>query len=490
MFRINKNTIRTFAATAALAACVAVASPAVSESSGRIELTVEQAVMTAIQNNGSLDVQKYDYRVTKLGEETQKSTFDLKMSDSLSTSGSKSSSSTKTDSLSNDFSVSKLLSSGAELEFGLSMDKSGSAAADNSYSTRFGVSLSKPLFKGAGSDVNLVGIRKAELNTEISRYELEDYVKELAASVESMYWDYALALRNIEIYEDSLELAKQQLEEAEKLVEVGRTAEIDLVAAKAEVALRESSLVSARGQLESLRLDFLRLLNPSESDYWDYEVVIKENLQMPETQPGVLDDHIETALSMRPDLKQARLSIDKNELEVVVTKNGLLPDLGLIVTAGRTGYDGSFGGSVTDIADDAYDVRLGLQYQYTFGRRSDKVQHSQAVLKKEQSEKALTNLELQVQRDIRESWVNMETAKQKVASAAASRVLQEEKLRAEVEKNRVGKSTSLLVATAQRDFLSSQIEEARSVAGYITSLTELYRLEGSLLDRYGISVFD
>jgi len=43
-----------------------------------------------------------------------------------------------------------------------------------------------------------------------------------------------------------------------------------------------------------------------------------------------------------------------------------------------------------------------------------------------------------------------------------------------------------LVAQAQRDLLESQISETQAIANQLKALVELYRLEGSLLERRGI----
>jgi outer membrane protein TolC len=64
----------------------------------------------------------------------------------------------------------------------------------------------------------------------------------------------------------------------------------------------------------------------------------------------------------------------------------------------------------------------------------------------------------------------------------------EEKLRTESEKLRVGKSTSFLAAQAQRDLLVSRIAEVQALANYLKALIDLYRQDGSLLERRRISV--
>ena len=88
---------------------------------------------------------------------------------------------------------------------------------------------------------------------------------------------------------------------------------------------------------------------------------------------------------------------------------------------------------------------------------------------------------------MRTAYIEILRTRAQVAATAASRTLQEEKVRVESEKFRIGKSTSLLVAEAQRDLLSSQIAYVQAVAGYRKALVELYRLEGTLLQRRGLA---
>jgi outer membrane protein TolC len=44
-----------------------------------------------------------------------------------------------------------------------------------------------------------------------------------------------------------------------------------------------------------------------------------------------------------------------------------------------------------------------------------------------------------------------------------------------------------MVAQAQRDLLVSRIAEVRALANYLKALIDLYRQDGSLLERRGIS---
>ena len=121
------------------------------------------------------------------------------------------------------------------------------------------------------------------------------------------------------------------------------------------------------------------------------------------------------------------------------------------------------------------------------GNRAARARHTRAVISKQQSIKALENLIQLAQVDVRSAHVVVTSMHEQISATAATRKFQEEKLRVETEKFRVGKSTSLLVAQAQRDLVVSQIAEVRAIANYFKSLVALYRLEGSLLPRRGLA---
>jgi outer membrane protein TolC len=90
------------------------------------------------------------------------------------------------------------------------------------------------------------------------------------------------------------------------------------------------------------------------------------------------------------------------------------------------------------------------------------------------------------QMDVRKAHIEVRRQLAQISASAASRRLQEEKYRTETEKFRVGRSTSFLVSQAERDLLQSRVAEAQATVGYFKALVELYRLDGSILDRRDI----
>ena len=460
---------------------------------GPIAVTVQGAILMALENNRALKVEKFNPAILRTAEEEERSVFDPILTGGYSKFREKSekpSGSTGAglnNEINTNLGVSEYLPTGTDIGIDMSTDQSWSNLySDDLYASRVGLSITQALLRGAGLNYNLARLRQARLGTRASAYELRGFAEALVAQVEETYWDYALTQRQIQIFLDSLKLAEQQKSETEEMIRIGVLAESELAAAEAEIALRREGLINARSNLDKTRLQILRLLNPSGTNLWQREVILLHEPKVPDVKLDDVESHVGVALRMRQDLNQARLQIQLGDLEIVKTKNGLLPKMDFFINLGKTGYAGSFGSSVRDIDGDYYDILAGVSLEYPFINRKAQAKHRKSLLSRKQTEEAMKNLVQLVQVDVRSAYIEANRAKEQIAATAATRAFQKEKARIEAEKFRVGKSTTLLVAQAQRDLLSSRITETQAIANYLKSLIELYRLEGSLLERRGI----
>jgi outer membrane protein TolC len=207
---------------------------------------------------------------------------------------------------------------------------------------------------------------------------------------------------------------------------------------------------------------------------------------LPEKALDNVEDHVKLALRARPDINQARLQYQRDELEVVRTRDGVLPKLDGFVAFGKSGYGGSFTGTVKDLPDDAFDMTLGVKGHWPWEHRAEHALERRALLTREQASEAVENLLEQAQLDVRTGYIEVERLREQVVATAATRTLREETLRGETEKFRVGRSTNLLVSQAQRDLLAAQVAEVQAAVNVLKAVVELYRRDGSLLTRLGI----
>jgi outer membrane protein len=462
-----------------------------------LPIGVTEAVLLSLENNQTLAVQRFQPQIQRTAVSAARAQFDPVLFGSLSGSQNKGRSPTtqphKTSAslsrgLSGSIGVNELLPWGTQLSVqgSTAVSHPGTDAFDEFYASRIGVNITQPLLQGFGLDVNLAALRQAGIDVKISQYELRGFAESLVASVQETYWDYAYAQQQIAIVTQSLELAQQQMNQTSVEIQVGKRAETELAAAQAQVALRQSNLIDARSVLAKTRLNLIRLINPGGVGLWDRDIILQTQPSVPVVDLGSVEGHVAIAMRMRPDLNQARLQLQKDELTVVQTKNGLLPQLDLFINAGRTGYAASFDGSLHGRDGLGYDVEFGGTFQYPPINRAARAAYTASVLNRSQQIEAIKNLEQLAQVDVRTAYIEVGRTGEQVPATAATSRLQEEALRAETEKFRVGRSTSLLVAVAQRDLLVAQLSEVQAVVGHLKALIELYRLEGTLLVRAGI----
>lgn len=467
------------------------------DDTGPLALTVEDAVLVALEHNQALVVEKLNPPIARTLVEQQRAAFDPILRadvgigrDRINPDRTGAVAAGRTSTVVGGISLGQYFPTGTSVSIDVTSDAFWRRPLGDYHASRIGLTATQALLRDFGVDVNLVNVRQARLDVLRTEFELRGFAEQLVAEVERAYWRTVLSAKQIQIYEESLQLAEQQLTEARERVEVGRLAETELAAGQAELARRREGLINARSSYAANRLRLLRLLNPKSAGGWLRPVETESRPEVPqEDELTPVEEHVKTAVWMRPELNQARLGVERNELELVRTRNGLLPQLDLFITLGRTGYADSFGESWRDLASgDSYDILGGVALEYPLYNRAARAEHQRALLNRSQAAEAVKNLAQLVELDVREAHIEVQRAREQVAATAATRHFQQESLRAESEKFRVGVSTSLLVAQAQRDLLSSQIAEVEAAVNYMLALVDLYRLDGSLLVRRGVVI--
>ena len=459
------------------------------------ELSVEEVALLVLQNNRDLRVRRLNPVITATFEQLERGAFDPEMFVELeyveerATEISRSTG-TRYDVDGRDDAaiagIRTLLPTGTTLEATVEQTRSISNRTPEQQMARVGLTVSQALLQGFGPAVNLVDVRQARLGTVASRYQLRAFTEALLSGAETAYWNFVLAKEQIAIFESSLAVARQQRDETELRIEVGLLPEVEAAAARTEVARREQALIDARSLLEERRLQLLRLLNPDPEDSLAQRILATSD---PRTRLLSLQDQAEClqlADKMRPELNEARLQLEQQQLETVATRNGLLPRLDFYITLGKTGYADSFSGAFRELDGRTYDLQAGLRLSRPIGNRAAEAQHLAAQTSRKQAEEAVSNLRQLVALDVYLAINELERAGQQIAASSTTRALQEQTLAAEQERFEVGASTNLLVSQAQSDLLASQINEIEAIINYRIALVKLFLAEGTLLERRGI----
>lgn len=468
------------------------AAPAPVAAEGPLKVSLAQAIVMAMENNPELAVERLEPQVLETLVEEEQAVFDPLLAGMIGHERVRASDLSSggdwfrynTDSVVGEATLTKLFPTGTTVELGASSwVDDASRDGQQLIESRLGMTVSQALLRGAGTEVNLARVREARLDVLASEYEVRGFTEALIALVEQTYWDHAAARRKIQIYEASVALAEGLLKETQARGRAGAGATSDSAAAESEVALRRQDLVDVRSDMAKARVLLLGYLNLPVTGPQGRDVRFVDDLVLPRDAPDDVESHTRAALRMRPDLNQARLLAQREELQAMRTRNGLLPQLDLFMTLGKTGYAETFGGAWKRFGGDRYDLLVGLSVEYPVGNHAARAQHRRATLTRRQAAHAIENLEQLAEVDVQTAHIEANRAREKVATVAATRRLDEEKLRIEVERFRLGQASAFQVARAQRDLVRRQVDEAEAVAAYGKALVELYRLDGTLLAR-------
>lgn len=463
-----------------------------------LEIRLQDAILLALESNPTLAVERLNPAIAKTYSREQSSVFDPTLLLSASKSETKSQRflgsrpdpfELTSERLQYDISLTEVLPTGTVVSANSSISGSISSIYTDQYSGDISMTVTQSLLKGFGTGYNMASLRKARIDVDISMLELKAIAEQLTADVEKAYWDLYLANQEMIIQQRSLELAEKQLSESRERVNVGRLPELELAAVDAEVATRKELMIDAQSRYEQARLQLIFLLNPQEEHHWEVTPLPLDHPIVPKDSLASVRTHEELAMKYRPDLLQAKLNLKKNRLDLVRTRNGLLPRLDLFITLGRTTYAQSFNEGLPDIHSPFYSVSGGVSFEFPIPNRQSRAEHARSKFQREQLEISLKNMERLVQWDVRSAYIEAIRSRQQMEATRVARDLQEKKLEAEQEKFRVGKSTNYLVLQAQRDFIASQLDEARAMVGTINALVDLQLLEGTLLERRGIQSF-
>ncbi|MBN2301870.1 MAG: TolC family protein, partial [Lentisphaerae bacterium] len=388
-----------------------------------LEISMEQAVLMALTNNRALSVQILIPEIQKTFEDTERAVFDIAIAGEVGFE--------QADTLTNGLSGNTTRTIGGSVEvirhfstgtrLGVSLMTEQDSNGDKESAAQFGLAITQALLQGRPVAVNRAGLRQARLDTDISAYELRGFIEALVADVESAYWECALANLRMEILQKSLSLAEQQLQAVEQRIKVGGLPETEMAAARAEIALRREALINARSELSTTRLRLLRLIAPDMLRKPRGELRLTTEPVVSETDIGNTDLHVVHAIRNRPDMNQARLRIQSGDLELVKTRNGLLPRMDLFIEWGDTGYAESFGGSLSELDGKDSCFAAGVTVEFPLHNRADRAVHQRALFSREQMAESLKNMEDLVRVDVESACIEVERTREQVAATATTR---------------------------------------------------------------------
>jgi outer membrane protein TolC len=355
-----------------------------------------------------------------------------------------------------------------------------------SYAGSWSAEVNQSLLRGFGTDVNLVSLRQARNSAAASQHELRGFVMDLVRQVEDAYWNLLLAYETLKIREFSLELADEQLQLNEDFIEAGKLARGAQYSAESALAARKADLVDAQAALRSRTVDLIRLLNPEHEVHWQLKLAPIDPAKV-ERVDLAAPISVRLADLYRPELAQSRLDLANRDLDVIRTRNGLLPRLDAFASYGRISNGNSFSAAKEYLDDDDFDnYNVGLTFDMAPLNRAERARHRRAKFNLEQGEASLANLDQVIETEVRNALIEVQRQWERIPATREELQNRQEELRVEEGRFRVGVSTNIDVLLVQAALIQARLDEVTARVRYIQALTNLYYTEGTLLDRRGV----
>lgn len=376
------------------------------------------------------------------------------------------------------------------------------------YGSRLTFNFTQPLLKNFGFKNSRKEIIVAKNNVEISDAKFQSVLMETIYNVEQAYLFLSYSIANLEVMQQSLELARDLLAKNKREVEVGTLAPIEVLTAQAEVATREADILQAEVEVKNYEDQLKTLINLEEEKEDISGEIIPTDKPTYEEYKITVDEALRIGMENRPDLRELKWDLENKNIEVNYTRNQLLPDLSLnasywspAVSGTRIFYEddnplsgviiGTAPGNASEALKDALAFKynnwyVGLTLSVPMNTLFSRAEHAQARVNQEKAQLALKKAEQQAFLEIRNAVRLVQTNFKRIGAYHVARELAEKKLEAEDKKLQVGLTTNYIVLQHQRDLATARSNELRAIAEYILAQAALEKAMGVSLEHKNI----
>ncbi len=367
-----------------------------------------------------------------------------------------------------------------------SVSEFGSGVTD--FQSGPGVNLSQPLLKNMWIDSPRYQILVNRKNLKIDQLALRLQIMTVINNIKAAYYNLIFARENVQVEQAAVDLARETWHEDEQRVKVGALAPLDEKQAESQAASAESDLLSAQTALVVQENVLKGLLALRLGDWTGVTPVPSEQLVAVPENPEI-QECWRIGLAKRPDLLQAKTSVEKQHVTLKYDFNQLFPELDILGSYGRNATALTFGDNLTEIRQGTYPYfSYGLSLTVPLGNSGARYNYKSAKAGLEQLLLQLKKVEsavvLAIDNDVK--TVRMDLLK--VDSTRKATIYAQEALAAEQTKLEHGKSTSFIVLQLQNNLTAARSAEIRALADYNIAQEQLSFDEGAILERNGIDL--
>ena len=203
------------------------------------------------------------------------------------------------------------------------------AEFDSYWSAGVRFSVAQPLLRNAGLRVNTAPIRVASYRSQIAQAQAKLAATRILGNAEKAYWRLYAAWQELDVRKQQYDLAVEQMERAQRLVDAAQAAEIEVIRAESGVGSSLEAIIRADAAIRRAQRELKKIMNRSDLPL-DSPTALE-----PSSVPNPVGLEID-ATAMARDAVDNRmevleldlqLAIDASDIEVA--RNATLPDIAI-----------------------------------------------------------------------------------------------------------------------------------------------------------------
>lgn len=357
------------------------------------------------------------------------------------------------------------------------------SASDAVNTSRLTASVDVPIFQDWGDEVNDASIHLAEIGVDRTMLGARLTEDQTLKQVASIYWDLAGIVESIEVQKQAVKLSERLLQDNKARLGAGIVKPIDVSQSELQLLRDQQTLRGSRNSQLGVEDQVRAVLNLPE---------LPVGL-LPEDRPKVRrltlssEDLLKRVYQADVQLQQLDADVRTNRVELTQALNKDQTNLDLNLTYVLNGYSSS-GSATSDFSESAlHGYSATLTWTVPLGGTSAEEGVLQKRIASEQNQLSIEQRRSELQVTLNSLLRALELSEVEIRTNQSLLKITQDQLRNEIERFRLGQSTSFQVAQFQQEVAKAQQNEILSRIRYEKNYLDLLVLSGSLHTEYQLN---
>lgn len=360
-------------------------------------------------------------------------------------------------------------------------------ALNTYYSFTPNISISQPLLRGFGFDVNAQAIRIAFYQYQQVQARTKLEVIRVLADSDRAYWALYASRALLDVRRKQYDLAVAQQERARRQARAGLMAEVDIVRAESGVADQVEQIIIAENNVRQKERDLKRIMNRPDLGLETFTQLI------PSTAPNSIEFQLDptrliaASMQQRMEMLDIELQIVADTAAIRYARNQTLPLLSVQYTYSHNGYSPQPEPTFNQVWSNKYDGHaVGLNLSIPIGNEAAKSQLRQAMLNRLQQLATRDQRAQQISQEVLNAVDTLSTDWQRILAAHKRVELAHRVLGVEIRQFNHGLRTSTEVLDAQAKLADAQSAEIAAITDYQVAQVDIAVATGTVLGASGV----